>query len=74
MQKVQVMNLSLFSDEKKEFIIDEYKTLGFTTKVVGDDLELYWGKPARPKKKREEKREEPEHKPGQEKTARRLGR
>jgi DNA topoisomerase IA len=71
MQKVQTVNLSFIED--RERIIEEFKWLGFITEVVGDDLNLYWGKrPQKPKK--EQKKDAPEHKPGQEKTARRLGR
>jgi hypothetical protein len=70
MQKVQTVDLRFVED--REFFIEQYEMLGFHAIVKGDDLELYWGK--KPKRKKEEKREKPEHKPGQEKTARRLGR
>jgi hypothetical protein len=70
MQKVQEVSLLGISDPS--FLKEEYESLGFTVKRVGDYLEIFWGTPKRVKKK--EKIEEPEHKPGQEKTARRLGR
>jgi len=63
--------------EDRAFFIESYQDLGFTTEVVGDDLICYWGKPNKPKKKHDDKKkkeDQPEHKPGQEKTARRLGR
>jgi len=71
MQKVQ--EVSLLGIENPDFLKEEYESLGFTVKRVGESLECYWGTPRKPKKK-EVKVEEPEHKPGQEKTARRLGR
>lgn len=75
-QKVQTVSLARLTDEQRSFLAEEYQTLGFDTKVVGDELICYWGKPEKPKKKEEKKKKEdqPEHKPGQEKTARRLGR
>jgi hypothetical protein len=71
MQKVQ--EVSLLGIEDPEFLKEEYESLGFTVKRVGESLECYWGTPRKPKKEKV-KVEEPEHKPGQEKTARRLGR
>jgi hypothetical protein len=77
-QKVQTVSLTRMTDEQRSFLAEEYQTLGFSTEVVGDELICYWGKPDKPKKKHDDKKkkkaEEPEHKPGQEKTARRLGR
>lgn len=70
MQKVQEVSLLGIKDPK--FLQEEYESLGFTVRRVEDHLQIFWGKPKNVKKK--EKIEEPEHKPGQEKTARRLGR
>jgi hypothetical protein len=75
MQKVQSVSLRDIKDV--DFLIEEYVSLGFTAKVNGGDLDLFWGKPSKPKKKHDDKKnkeDQPEHKPGQEKTARRLGR
>ena len=71
MKKVQEVSLLGIKDPK--FIQEEYESLGFTVKRLDDHLEIFWGKSIRSHKKKE-KIEEPEHKPGQEKTARRLGR
>lgn len=71
MQKVQ--EVSLLGIANPEFLKEEYESLGFTVKRVEDHLEVFWGTPRKPKKDKA-KVEEPEHKPGQEKTARRLGR
>lgn len=72
MQKVQIVNLALVEDKQR--MIDDYEFLGFTTRVEGDDLHIFWGKPPKKKKENEKKTDKTEHKPGQEKTARRLGR
>lgn len=74
MHKVQTVDLTFVKD--RDFLIEEYRSMGYTTKIVGDNLELYWGTPSKPKKKEEKKSkdDQPQHKPGQEKTARRLGR
>lgn len=71
LQKVQ--DVSLLGIKSPKFLQEQYELLGFTVKRSDDILEVFWGTPEKPKKK-EPKPEEPEHKPGQEKTARRLGR
>jgi hypothetical protein len=73
-QKVQTVSLTRLSEEQRKFMAEEYHDLGFQTKVVGDELVCYWGVPEKKVDKKKAKVEEPEHKPGQEKTARRLGR
>ena len=70
MQKVQEVSLKNIDDP--EFLKEQYEMLGFTVKRHAGYLEVFWGNPRKIKPK--EKVEEPEHKPGQEKTARRLGR
>ena len=76
LQKVQTVSLRNMSEEARTFMAEEYQSLGFITETIGDELICWWGKPEKPKKKddRKQKVQEPEHKPGQEKTARRLGR
>jgi hypothetical protein len=74
-QKVQTQSIARLTDEQRAVLIEEYRDLGFTTETVGDELICYWGVPEKKKiDKKRAKAEEPEHKPGQEKTARRLGR
>lgn len=71
LQKVQEVSLKNIDDAK--FLQEQYEMLGFTVRRQTDRLVCFWGTPEK-RAKREEKQEEPEHKPGQEKTARRLGR
>lgn len=76
LRKVQVESMKYIKPEDRELFIESYHMLGFTTVIDGDDLICYWGTPDKPKKDKKKDREEEkqEHKPGQGKTARRLGR
>ena len=75
LQKVQIESMKRIALEDRALFIESYEDLGFTTEIKGDDLLCYWGTPDKKKKvDKKDKKEEPEQKPGQEKTARRLGR
>jgi hypothetical protein len=69
MQKVQEVSLLGIKDAK--FLVEEYESMGFYVEKHEDHLNVYWGKPDKPKKKVEEQEDKkPERRS---KTERRLG-
>jgi len=68
LKKVQSISLARIPDI--DFRREEYEMLGFTVKVGRHNMDLYWGKPDKPKKTEEDKDKKPERRS---KTERRLG-
>lgn len=54
MQKVQVVNLRFIDDIG--FLKEQYESMGFSAKIEGEDMLLYWGKPKKVKKPVEEEK------------------